>query len=133
MISAIASALNIVIAKRLASTEKEITIIFYHHVILIAISIVIGFESFVMPTFLHLVFFIIAGTLGAFAQFFIVHAYKLTTCSSLSSAAYVILIPITAIDYFFYKKSPDIYITFGLILIILGSSMILKPKRSRSL
>ncbi|MDR1375369.1 MAG: DMT family transporter [Holosporaceae bacterium] len=128
VISAIASALNVVIMKRLSSTEKETTIIFYHHIILIAASILMGFESFALPSLRHLLFFIAAGALGAFAQFFTVRAYKSATCSGLAPAAYVILIPTTVIDYFFYDKSPDAYIVSGLVLIILGSSVAMRKR-----
>ncbi|MDR2766258.1 MAG: DMT family transporter, partial [Holosporaceae bacterium] len=45
-ISALMSAMNAVIVKRLSSTESGITIIFYHLVCLLIFSLAIGFDSF---------------------------------------------------------------------------------------
>jgi drug/metabolite transporter (DMT)-like permease len=68
----------------------------------------------------------LGGILGALAQFCTVHAYRLASCSKLASAAYVILIPSTAIDYFFYKKLPDMCAAAGLGLILCGSFVALR-------
>jgi drug/metabolite transporter (DMT)-like permease len=118
---AIISALNQVMVKRLASTESELTIIFYHHLFLITFSFFAGFSAFTFPPLDHFVVLFIGGLAGAVAQYSIIHAFKLSTSSGLASAGYVMLIPNILFDFFIYNKIPDVYILGGLILILLGT------------
>jgi drug/metabolite transporter (DMT)-like permease len=64
---------------------------------------------------------LIGGTVGAIAQYAIIHAFKLSSSSGLASAGYVMLIPNTLFDFFLYDKIPDIYIIGGLLLIAAGT------------
>jgi drug/metabolite transporter (DMT)-like permease len=121
LIGAIISALNQVIIKRLASTDSELTIIFYHHLSLALISVCISFETFAPISIEHALPLFMGGVIGAAAQYSIVHAFKLSTSSGLASATYFMLIPNTLIDFFFYDKIPDVYIILGLILILMGN------------
>ena len=131
VIGAIIAALNQVIIKRLSSTESELTIIFYHHLVLILISLLIGFDLFVPLKSYHFCILFIGGTIGAAAQYSITHAFKLSTSSSLASAAYTMLIPVTLIDFFMDNKIPDLFIISGLILIASGSFYVLKARKRR--
>ena len=63
----------------------------------------------------------LGGIIGAFAQYLITRAFKLSSSSGLASAAYAMLIPNVIIDYFVFNKIPDFYILVGLILISSGS------------
>lgn len=129
VIAAVMSALNQVIIKRLASTEKELTIIFYHHILLILISITIGFHGFVPMLSKDLAVLCIGGLFGVAAQYSIIHALSIATSSSLASGTYTMLIPITILDFLIYSKTPDLFIMCGLGLIVAGSSLIIKDRR----
>ncbi len=118
---AIISALNQVIIKRLSSTESELTIIFYHHLVLGALSLVAGWQAFTTMPFEHATIMCVGGIIGAFAQYCMIHAFKLSTSSKLASAGYFMLIPNTLFDFLLYDKTPDAYIIGGLILIMIGS------------
>jgi drug/metabolite transporter (DMT)-like permease len=118
---AIISALNQVIVKKLTKTENELTIIFYHHIFLVIALLVCGRGSFADVASMHFVFLLIGGTVGAIAQYAIIHAFKLSSSSGLASAGYVMLIPNTLFDFFLYDKTPDIYILGGLLLIAAGT------------
>ncbi|MDR1982414.1 MAG: DMT family transporter [Holosporaceae bacterium] len=119
-IGAVISALNQVIVKRLTFTESELTIIFYHHLFLIAILLPPVLMTFVPMTPHHVAILFGGGIIGAIAQYSIIHSFKLSTSSGLASAAYVMLIPNTILDFFIYNKIPDLYIIGGLILILIG-------------
>lgn len=131
LMAAIMSALNQVIIRRLSSTENELTIIFYHHILLILISLTVGFRGFssIIPE--HAVILFIGGFIGVLAQYSIIHALAISTSSSLASGTYTMLIPITILDYVVYDKIPDIFIIVGLCLIIIGSSLILKKRSEK--
>jgi S-adenosylmethionine uptake transporter len=116
---AIISALNQVVIKKLASTESELTIIFYHHMVLTVASFF--FVEFSAVTLDHAAFLFVGGIIGAAAQYAIIHAFKLSSSSGLASAGYVMLIPNTLFDFFLYDKIPDIYIISGLFLIVIGT------------
>ncbi|MDR2724348.1 MAG: DMT family transporter [Holosporaceae bacterium] len=118
---AIIAALNQVIVKKLTSTESELTIIFYHHLFLIILSFFAGWSTLISMTIGHTMVLFAGGLFGAFAQYFIVHSFKLSTSSELASAGYVMLIPNTIFDFFLYDKIPDMYIIAGLGLILLGT------------
>jgi drug/metabolite transporter (DMT)-like permease len=120
LLGAIISALNQVIIKRLSTTDSELTIIFYHHLFLMILSFFVGFDSFETISYAHIFFLFVGGVIGAAAQYLIIHAFKLSTSSGLASAVYFMLIPNTLLDFFVYNKIPDIYITEGLILILIG-------------
>jgi drug/metabolite transporter (DMT)-like permease len=119
-LGAIISALNQVIVKRLASTESELTIIFYHHLFLISILLPPVLATFTPMTSMHLIILFCGGVIGALAQYSIIHSFKLSSSSGLASAAYVMLIPNTIFDFFLYNKIPDLYIFGGLALILVG-------------
>jgi drug/metabolite transporter (DMT)-like permease len=121
VIGAMISALNQVIIKKLAFTESELTIIFYHHLVLTAISLAVGFGTFSSIPPQHLLHLFLGGLIGAAAQYSIIHAFKLSSSSGLASAGYFMLIPNTLIDFYLYDKIPDVYIIIGLIMILIGS------------
>ncbi|MDR0753109.1 MAG: DMT family transporter [Holosporaceae bacterium] len=129
VVGAIISALNQTLVKRLALTESELTIIFYHHLVLIAVSFFVGATTLKAIPINNVTILFGGGLLGAFAQYFIIHAFKLSTSSGLASAGYVMLIPNTMFDFFLYDKIPDICIIGGLSLILLGT---LKAFRAQS-
>jgi drug/metabolite transporter (DMT)-like permease len=129
LIGAIVAALNQVIIKRLSSTESELTIIFYHHILLMLISTTIGFGTFSPLPFSHFVILSIGGTIGAAAQYCMTHAFRLSTSSGLASATYTMLIPVTFIDFFVYNKVPDLFIIGGLTLIVVGSYLGIKKRQ----
>lgn len=131
VIGAVISALNQVIIKRLSATESELTIIFYHHLLLILISFFIGFDLFSALKLSHFCVLFIGGTIGAAAQYCIIHAFKLSTSSSLASATYTMLIPSTIIDFVIYDKIPDSFIIGGLFLISFGSLYVLRARKMR--
>jgi drug/metabolite transporter (DMT)-like permease len=118
---AVISALNQVLVKRLAFTESELTIIFYHHLLLIVASFFVGATTLKTIPINHAMILFCGGLLGAFAQYFIIHAFKLSTSSGLASAGYVMLVPNTMFDFFLYYKIPDTRIIGGLGLILLGT------------
>lgn len=130
LISAIISALNQVIIKRLSATEKELTIMFYHHILLLLISITVGFRGFTPVAPEHAAILFVGGLFGVLAQYSIIHALSIATSSSLASGTYTMLIPVTILDFVVYDKTPDLFIIVGLCLIVFGSSLILK-KRSK--
>jgi S-adenosylmethionine uptake transporter len=119
IVGAIISALNQVIVKKLASTESELTIVFYHHLVLVIFSFFSATFSFIALD--HIIFLFMGGVIGSVAQYSIVRAFKLSSSSGLASAGYVMLIPNTLFDFFLYGKPPDIYIIAGLLLILLGT------------
>lgn len=132
VVAAIMSALNQVIIKRLAYTEKEITIMFYHHILLMLISVTIGFQDFIPIIPKDLMILCIGGLLGVAAQYSIIHALSIATSSSLASGTYTMLIPATILDFFMYSKVPDLFIVCGLGLIVTGSSLILRGRDTKA-
>ncbi len=123
VIGAVIAALNSVIIKRLSSTDSELSIIAYHHTVLLITSLFIGFDAFLEMQFYHVCILSIGGLIGAIAQYLMIHAFKLSTCSNLASAAYIMLLPVTLIDFFIYNQAPDIFIFVGLSLIIIGTQI----------
>lgn len=121
VIGAIISAFNQVIIKQLSKTENELTIIFYHHIVLICSSLICIDTGDMFSFSDGIMFLFIGGIIGSIAQYCIIHAFKLSTSSGLASAGYFMLIPNTIIDFLIYQKTPDLYIAFGLVLILLGT------------
>ncbi len=115
------AAVNQVLIKKLAFTESEFTIISYHNTCLILVALIFGWKEFHWVSLNDITVLSLGGIIGAFAQYSITKAFKLSSSSGLASAAYVMLIPNTIIDYFIFKQTPDIYILIGLILISSGS------------
>lgn len=123
VIGAMIAAFNQVIIKRLSYTESEVTIIFYHHVSLILLSLGAGFSTFRNMNFNHASFLFCGGIIGAVAQYLIVHAIKISSISRLASAQYVVLVSDVLFDFFLYNRSPDKYIIGGLVLILAGTTL----------
>lgn len=118
LLVAILNATNKVLIKKLSFSDSELTMIFYHQTILLAISLSFGFD-FSLP--LNVIFpLVISGLISASALFLTLHAYRFGKCSYISSVSYLILIPSTIIDYAVYGKIPDVYIIAGSVLIIAG-------------
>ena len=130
LIATFVSATNHVIIKRLSSTEHELTLIFYHHLVLIIFSLLLGFGKFAALEPADLAILLFGGLIAAASQYCLVHAFKLSTSSGLASATYFMLIPTTIIDYTLYGKLPDLFVISGLAL-ILSSTLIaykMQPK-----
>jgi len=121
VMASIIAAVNQVLIKKLSFTESEFTIISYHNTCLILIALILGWTDFCWVSLMDILILSLGGIIGAFAQYFITRAFKLSSSSGLASAAYVMLIPNVIIDYFVFNKIPDMYILAGLILIFTGS------------
>lgn len=121
LIASIIAALNQVLIKKLAFTESEFTIISYHNTCLIIVSVLLGGNSFDFVSLKDICILSLGGIIGAAAQFSITKAFKLSSSSGLASAAYVMLIPNTIIDFIIFHHTPDLYIIGGLALISAGS------------
>lgn len=121
LVGAIISALNQVLIKRLAITEKEITIVSYHNLLLICWTLLLGWNTFVPISWHDLCAMSIGGLIAAFAQYSMTHAFKLSTSSGLASAGYFMLIPNVIFDIFLFGKTPDVYTFVGLVLVLSGS------------
>ena len=93
---------------------------------LILITLIFGWNEFRLVSICDILILSLGGIIGAFAQYSITKAFKLSSSSGLASAAYVMLIPNTIIDYFVFEQAPDLYILMGLILISCGSFMAFK-------
>lgn len=126
VMASLIAALNQVWIKKLAFTESEFTIISYHNTCLILITLIFGWNEFRLVSICDILILSLGGIIGAFAQYSITKAFKLSSSSGLASAAYVMLIPNTIIDYFVFEQAPDLYILMGLILISCGSFMAFK-------
>lgn len=120
VMASLIAAVNQVWIKKLAFTESEFTIISYHNTCLILIALLAGWNEFRLVSIHDILILSLGGIIGAFAQYSITKAFKLSSSSGLSSAAYVMLIPNVFIDYFVFGQSPDIYILIGLLLISCG-------------
>lgn len=129
VIASLISALNQVLIKKLAFTESEFTIISYHNTCLILTTLILGGSEFSFISAEGIIILSIGGVIGAIAQYSITRAFKLSSSSGLASAAYVMLIPNTLIDFFAFNKLPDLYIIGGLILIAIGSSIAFSLQR----
>ena len=121
VMAALIFAVNQVWIKKLAFTESEFTIISYHNTCLILIALLFGWNEFRLVSIYDILILSLGGVIGAFAQYSITKAFKFSSSSGLASAAYVMLIPNTIIDYFVFKQTPDLYILVGLVLISCGS------------
>lgn len=126
VVASLIAAINQVLIKKLAFTESEFTIISYHNTCLILTALIFGWTEFHWVSVNDILILSLGGIIGAFAQYSITKAFKLSSSSGLASAAYVMLIPNTAIDYFVFRQTPDIYILIGLILISSGSFIAFK-------
>ena len=126
VIASLIAAINQVWIKKLAFTESEFTIISYHNTCLILISLIFGWNEFCLVSVCDILILSLGGIIGAFAQYSITKAFKFSSSSGLASAAYVMLIPNTIIDYFVFGQTPDLYILIGLVLISCGSFVAFK-------
>ena len=121
VIASLIAALNQVLIKKLAFTESEFTIISYHNSCLILVSIFLGCNEFSFISLRDFSILSLGGIIGAAAQYSITRAFKLSSSSGLASAAYIMLIPNTIIDFVVFHQVPDLYILSGLALISAGS------------
>lgn len=126
VMASLVAAINQVWIKRLAFTESEFTIISYHNTCLILLPLIFGWSEFRLVSIYDIFILSLGGIIGAFAQYSITRAFKLSSSSGLASAAYVMLVPNTLIDYFVFGQTPDLYILIGLILISCGSFVAFK-------
>lgn len=120
VLGAIISALNQVLIKKLATTESELTIIFYHNTFLMLVMFAIGASKFIQVEFHDCIYLFIGGLIGAVAQYGMVHAFKLSSSSGLASAGYIMIVPNVIFDILLFHKTPDVYIIFGTILTLTG-------------
>lgn len=120
VLGAIIAALNQVLIKKLAATESELTIIFYHNTFLMLFMFLIGAPEFVRVEYHDCIYLFIGGLIGAIAQYGMIHAFKLSSSSGLASAGYIMIVPNVLFDIFLFRKTPDIYIIFGTLLTLTG-------------
>lgn len=120
VLGAVTAALNQVLIKKLASTESEFTIIFYHNTFLILATLAIGATEFVLVEPHDLIYLLIGGLIGAIAQYGMIHAFKLSSSSGLASAGYIMIVPNVLFDIFLFHNVPDIYIILGTALTLTG-------------
>jgi len=129
VLGAVIAALNQVLIKKLATTESEFTIIFYHNICVMVIMSLIGWHDFISLNFNDLMFLIVGGLIGAVAQYCMIHAFKLSSSSGLASAGYIMIVPNVLFDIFLFHKIPDVYILFGTLLTLSGLYMAFRLQR----
>jgi drug/metabolite transporter (DMT)-like permease len=121
VLGAFIAAVNQIMIKRLTFTENELTIIFYHHALLVSASFFIGLPAFSAMSLNHGLIIFAGGIIGSAAQYCIIRSFKLSEISKLAPFAYVMLIPDVIFDFFLYDKIPDAHIIGGLLLILVGA------------
>lgn len=120
VLGSVIAALNQVLIKKLAATESEFTIIFYHNTFLILFMLAIGFQTFIRVELQDCIYLLIGGFIGAIAQYGMIHAFKLSSSSGLASAGYIMIVPNVLFDIFFFHNVPDMYIILGTALTLTG-------------
>jgi drug/metabolite transporter (DMT)-like permease len=97
-------------------------------VLLLLISVIVGFKGFSSIAWPHFGILFLGGVIGTAAQYCMIRAVKLSKVSELAPCAYLMLIPVTLIDFFMYDKIPDIFITGGLLLIVFGNYLVISKR-----
>ena len=119
-------AVNRILVKKLSFSDNEVTLLFYHHTVLVLF--LLPNISYCNIDLSHLLMIVFSGFISILAQLLIIRAYKFASCTNLASASYVILIPTIVIDFCVYNRIPDMYGTVGALLIMLATMIAGKKK-----
>jgi drug/metabolite transporter (DMT)-like permease len=86
-------------------------------------------SPFVMPTNIEWLYIICLGILSTFAQLFMTKAYSVTKAGIIGAIGYSTIVFSIIIGILLGDKFPDIYISIGIILIVISGILVSKSKK----
>jgi drug/metabolite transporter (DMT)-like permease len=122
LLSAFISACTITLVKRLSSTEKSATIVFYLSIISTVCSAVPAMFIWKTPDGLDLVLFLITGLAGGAGQVMITQAYAEGEATAVAPIDYLRLLFAIGFGFFIFGELPNKYTLIGSAIII-GSTL----------
>lgn len=122
-------ALAVIIAKIMLSTEKPTTIVFWNMIFWSAFSFISLFFFWVTPGLMDIMYFILLGFFGGFAQIFLNAALKEADASTLAPFDYVSLLWAIIFDIAIWNIFPKINVYIGAAIIISSGLFILHREK----
>lgn len=115
-----------VVVKKLAGTERPVTIIFYLSVFILAFAAVPTAFYWRNPTWLELGLLASIGALTTFAQVFSILAWRIGETTAVAPFIYAQLILAALVGYFLFAEVPDVWTGAGAAVIAASTFYIMR-------
>jgi drug/metabolite transporter (DMT)-like permease len=127
-------ALNKILMRRLASNDHSLAIAIYPNLtmILVAGTLVLFFYPWKPMPWSHWGLFGIVGAITAAGQYAIAQALRFTSASTLAPVDYSSYFWVVALDFFWWGKSPELFVILGAALIVGSNLFILYKTRQEA-
>ena len=114
-----------VINKKYSLLENHITSIFYYNIFAFSISIPLALKSFVMPSFIDLIYMICLGFEANLYSFSLLRAFSLADATFLTPFKYFEFVFSIFLGYVFFNEIPTIYCFVVIFVIVINNSTLL--------
>ena len=115
-----------VVVKKLAGTERPVTIIFYLSLFVLAFAAVPAFFYWRDPTWLELGLLASIGALTTFAQVFSIFAWRIGETTAVAPFIYAQLLLAALVGYLLFAEVPDIWTGVGAAVIAASTFYIMR-------
>ena len=115
-----------VVVKKLAGTERPVTIIFYLSLFVLAFAAVPAFFYWRDPTWLELGLLASIGALTTFAQVFSIFAWRIGETTAVAPFIYAQLLLAALVGYLLFAEVPDVWTGVGAAVIAASTFYIMR-------
>lgn len=130
LVSAFFVAVVSVAIKRLAETERPVTIMFYFTTVSSVLSLGPALYVWRTPTVTELALLLLMGAVGSTGQYFTIRSFRIAEATAVDPIDYTRLILATLIGIAFFSEVPDIWTLVGAAIIV-GSTLYIARREAR--
>lgn len=130
LLGAFGSSIAYVIVRKLSRTEDSSVIIFYFPLMALPVSIILIFDSFVMPSFWVMFLLVLVGIFTQIGQLGLTKAMRTQSAGKASAYSYVQIVFTAILGAVLFNEIPTIWTFFGGVLIVTGAMVNVFWKRA---
>ena len=111
----------VIMTRHMAATETAETLIFYSALAPVVLMLpVLPYTASAPPDLFHLAVLLSLGVFGAFGHWLLIKAYRMASATSLAPYAYLQMLWMIGLGYFFFDQFPDGWTLGGAAIIVAG-------------
>jgi S-adenosylmethionine uptake transporter len=125
-------AVSDIINKKYSLLENHITSIFYYNIFAFSVSVPLALKTFVMPSFIDLIYMICLGFEANIYSFSLLRAFSLADATFLTPFKYFEFVFSVFLGYVFFNEIPTAYCFVVILVIVINNSSLLYIEKTNS-
>ncbi len=121
LLGALGSSIAYVIVRKLSNSEDSSVIIFYFPLIALPVSLVLGWDTLILPSMNMILLLVLVGIFTQIGQFGLTKAMQTQAAGQASAYSYVQIIFSALLGIWLFQESPTISTYIGAALIVIGA------------